>query len=151
MNIEDARDGRSARVTQNSSTDIAEDAVLKPLRDNIILEPVNVALSKIIIVKEETKPLRGIVKAVGPGCYPKKYDNDDKSKRTKMWDSEVFQPTVVQVGDVIELGGYDFRGYTFPSFYWGSKLHLVIREEDISGVLDMTADEVRAEADCVTV
>lgn len=152
MQIEGARDGRSARVTQNSNTSIPAEAQLRPLRDQIIVEPLNVVLSSIIIVKEEVKPLRGIVKAVGPGCYPKKYDHPDKSKRTKMWDSEVFRPTVVKVGDVIELGGYDFRGYSFPTFYWGNKLHLIIREEDVSFVCDgVNADEARAEAQRVTV
>ena len=104
MSILQAKDGRSAHLSQASNTDIQADAKIRPLRDQIIVEPLNVVLSQTIIVKEETKPLRGIVKAVGPGHYPKKYDHPDKHKRTRMWDSKVFQPTNVTVGDVVELG-----------------------------------------------
>jgi len=143
--------GRSASVSYESSIAIPADAKVKPLRDQVIIEPLAVVLSKTIITVEQTKPLRGIVKAVGPGCYPKLYDHPDKHKRTKMWDSEIFRPTQVKVGDVVELGGYEFRGYAFQTFMWGDKLHLICREEDISGVVDgVTADEARAEAENAT-
>ena len=119
---------------------------IRPLRDQIIVEPLKVVLSKTIVVVEDTLPLRGIVKAVGPGCYPKRYDHPDKHKRSRMWDSEVFEPTTVKVGDVVELGGYDHRGYSFPSVFWGGVEHLICREADVSGVIDgLTAEEARAE------
>lgn len=143
---------RSARVTHDSSTAIPADAKLRPLRDQIIIEPLNRVHSHIIVTHENTKPLRGIVKAVGPGCFPKVYDHPDKGGRTKMWDSDVFQPTEVKVGDVVELGGADLGGYSFQTFYWGSKLHLFCREPDISGIVDgVTADEARDEAQRSTV
>ena len=152
MSIQIAPGARSARLTHDSNTDVPAEKDIRPLRDQIILEPINVALSKIIVVHEDTKPLRGIVKRVGPGCYPKVYDHPDKHRRTKMWDSEVFQPCVVKPGDVVELGGYGHQGYTFPSFYWGGKLHLIIREADVSGVLEgVEADAARAEAEAVTI
>ena len=152
MQIESARDGRSSRVTHESNTDIKADEKILPLRDHIIVEPLNVVLSQYIIVREEVKPLRGIIKAVGPGHYPKKYDHPEKHKRTLMWDSEVFEPTTVKVGDVIELGGYDFKGYSFPTIYWGGKLHLICREADVSGVIDgLTAEQARAESEAFTV
>ena len=152
MQIESARDGRSSRVTHESNTDIKADETILPLRDHIIVEPLNVVLSQYIIVREEVKPLRGIIKAVGPGHYPKKYDHPEKHKRTLMWDSEVFEPTTVKVGDVIELGGYDFKGYSFPTIYWGGKLHLICREADVSGVRDdLTAEQARAESEAFTV
>jgi co-chaperonin GroES (HSP10) len=146
MSIKHANDGRSASLNHASNTDVSGDDKIRPLRDQIIVEPLNVVLSTIIITKEETKPLRGIIKAVGPGCYPMRY-NGDKGQRTKVWKSDVFQPTTVKVGDVIELGGYDFRGYSFPSIYWGGKLHLICREEDVSFVCGgLTAESARLEA-----
>jgi hypothetical protein len=80
------------------------------------------------------KPLRGLVKAVGPGCYPKRYDHAEKGKRTKMWDSKRLRKTEVKVGDVVELGGSEIGGYSFDSFYWGETLHLMCREEDVAGI-----------------
>ena len=149
--IEDDPGGRSARITHESSTAIPAEAKLRPLRDQIIVEPLPVVLSKTIVTVEKIKPLRGIVKATGPGCYPKQYDHPDKHKRTKMWDSEVFRPTQVKVGDVVELGGYEYRGYAFQTFMWGDKLHLICREEDISCVnYGITAEQARAEAEGFT-
>jgi len=146
MSIQHAPDKRSASLSHDSNTDVPATSMIRPLRDYLIVEPLNVVLSQLIIVHEDTKPLRGIVKAAGPGCYPKIYDHPDKHQRTKMWDSKVFRPCVVKVGDVIELGGHEFQGYKFPTLYWGSKLHLIVREEDVSGILDgVTAEHARDE------
>lgn len=150
--LDQASDGRSARITHESSVDVKGIEFIRPLRDHIIVEPLNVVLSQYIIVKEDVKPLRGIIRAVGPGHFPKKYNHEEKSKRTLTWDSEVFEPTTVKVGDVIELGGYEFKGYSFPTVYWGGKLHLICREADVSGVYEgMTAEEARAECQELTV
>ena len=141
----------SARLNNDSTSYVPPDFKIRPLRDQIIVEPLNVILSKLIVTKEDTKPLRGIVKAVGPGHYPKVYDRPDKHARTKMHDSETFQPTTVKVGDVVELGGYEMRGYAFDSFKWGDKLHVICREADVSGVIDgMTAEQARAESERYT-
>jgi co-chaperonin GroES (HSP10) len=145
--IENDPGGRSARITHESSTAIPAEAKLRPLRDQIIVEPLPVVLSKTIVTVENTKPLRGIVKAAGPGCYPKMYDHPDKHRRTKMWDSEVFRPTQVKVGDVVELGGYEHRGYAFQTLMWGDTMHVICREEDVSCIVEgMTADQAREEA-----
>ena len=135
MKIEHAKDGRSARMVETCSTDVPEDAQIRPLRDQIIVEPLAVELSKILIVKEDIKPLRGIVRAAGPGHYPWLYDHPEKHKRTKMWESKVFMKTSVKVGDVVELGGYERRGYAFPTIYWGDKTMLICREADVSGIV----------------
>jgi co-chaperonin GroES (HSP10) len=141
----------SASLNHDSNTDIPANANIRPLRDQIIVEPLNVVLSQHIIVHEDLKPVRGIIKAVGPGHYPMKYDHEDKAKRTQMWKADVFQPTTVKVGDVIELGGVEFQGYKFPTVYWGGKLHLICREADVSGVLDgMTEEQARAESRALT-
>lgn len=134
------------RILQTPGAAVPAHMSIRPLRDQIIVEPLKTVLSKTIVVIEDTLPLRGIVKAVGPGCYPKRYDHPDKHKRSKMWDSEVFEPTTVKVGDVVELGGYDHRGYSFPQVYWGDKLHLICREADVSGVVDgLSAEGARSE------
>lgn len=137
----------SALLSHDSSTQVPADFKIRPLRDQIIVEPLNVVLSRTIIVKEDTKPLRGIIKAVGPGHFPMHYDGE-KGKRTKVWRSEVFQPTTVKVGDVVELGGVEFKGYAFPSFVWGGIKHIICREQDVSGVDEsLTAERARAESE----
>lgn len=124
---------------------------IRPLRDQIIVEPLRTVLSKVVLTIEKTLPLRGIVKAVGPGCYPKRYDHPDKHKRSKMWDSEVFEPTTVKVGDVVELAGHEFGGYSFPQIQWGDQMHIICRELDVSGVVDgLTAEQAREEAEGLT-
>lgn len=139
------------RIAHTPGASVPEGMSIRPLRDQIIVEPLRTALSKTIVTVEKTLPLRGIVKAVGPGCFPKKYDHPDKHKRSKMWDSEVFEPTTVKVGDVVELGGFDYRGYSFPQVYWGDKLHLICREADVSGVVDgLTAEQARTESEACT-
>ena len=152
-------DAPGSRPTLDKSTAIPADCKVRPLRDQIIVEPLNMVLSHTIVTVEHSKPLRGIVKAIGPGCYPKLYDHPEKHKRTKMWDSAAFRPTEVRVGDVVELGGYvradgpekEWRGYSFPTFVWGDQVHLICRETDVSGVVDgLTAEMARRESDHAT-
>lgn len=150
---------RSARIDHDSNTSIPAEARLRPLRDQIIVEPLQVVLSHLIVTHEDTKPLRGIVKATGPGHYPKKYCscesicygrhcfNPSKGARKWTWDSDIFQPMAVKIGEVVELGGYDLGGYSFQTLWWGGIKHLICREADVSGVVDgMTADQAREEA-----
>ena len=128
---------QSAELSHRSNTHIEARMKIRPLHDHIIVEPLDVWHSDVLIVIEPTKPVRGIVKAVGLGHYPKKYDHPDKSKRTKMWDSNVFQPTEVKVGDIVNLGSpQGARGYAFQSIMWGDKLHIVAREADVCGIED---------------
>jgi len=127
--------GRSASLSLDSTTYVEPDAKILPLRDQIIIEPLDVDHGTRLIVIEETKPVRGIVKAVGPGHFPKRYDHPDKHKRTKMRDSQQFIPTQVKVGDVIQLGSpQGSRGYAFQSLMWGDKVHLICREADVVGI-----------------
>lgn len=131
--------GMGGELSSSSMTYVAPDQEIRCLHDHVIVEPLGVLHSAILTVIEHTKPLRGVVKAVGKGHYPLRYDNDEKGRRTKAWRSKVFQPTEVQVGDVVELGAVkvDGRmiGYSFQEFMWGSKPHLICREADISGVV----------------
>ena len=139
MAVHEARGGRSASLNHDSLTVVPREANIRCLRDQIIVEPLSVVYSETIIVINDTKPVRGVVKAVGPGCYPKRYDHPDKHRRTKMWDSKVFRPTEVKVGDVVELGTSDGRPFSFQTFLWGNVLHLLAREEDVCGVVQPEA------------
>jgi len=105
---------------------------LRPLRDHIIVKPLNWEPSRVIIVAgDKRKPLRGVIVAVGPGCYPKRYNKD----RSKTWDSTAFRRTEVKVGDTVELGGLEIDGYLFPTVMIGNELHVIAREEDVAGIV----------------
>jgi co-chaperonin GroES (HSP10) len=131
--------GRSAELSYESTTYIEPDAHIRPLHDYLVVEPLGVEHSQILTVIEHTKPLRGLVKAVGPGHYPLCYDHQEKSKRTKMWRSKTFQPTQIKPGDIVELGAVKIdgrmAGYSFQTVMWGTKPHLLCREADVSGVV----------------
>lgn len=137
--------GTGGELSYESTTYVEPEAHIQPLHDYIIVEPLDVEHSQILAVIENIKPVRGIVKAVGPGHYPLCYDSIDKKKRTKMWRSDTFQPTQTKVGDVVELGAVriDGRvvGYSFQQIYWGHKMHIICREADVSGIVinDQTA------------
>ena len=141
--INSAANGRSGELSYDSTTYVPPDEGIRPLHDYIIVEPLGVDHSTVLLVIEHTKPLRGLVKAVGPGHYPLCYDHPEKSKRTKMWRSKTFQPTQIKVGDVVELGAVKIdgrmAGYSFQQILWGSKMHLICREADVSGVIDNAA------------
>lgn len=128
--------GRSAELSWASLAYIESTQSIRCRRDYIVVEPLDVDHDSQIVVIEHTKPLRGIVKAVGPGHYPHRYDHPDKHRRTRTWDSKTFQPTEVKPGDVVELGGYEYGGYNFMTFLWGDKVHLICREADVSGVVE---------------
>lgn len=122
------------RIGNESHESFPAETKFRCLRDQIILEPLDWEPSKIIKVIYHGKPLRGIVKAVGPGCYPKLYDGP-KGKRTKQWDSKVFRKTEVKVGDTVELGGLEIKGYLFQTIWWGGVEHVIAREDDVALVL----------------
>jgi hypothetical protein len=126
--------GRSAELSWDSLTRVPVDKQIRCRRDYMVVEPLQVEHGVSFAVVENTKPLRGLVKAVGPGHYPKRYNHPDKHVRTKTWDSKSFQPTEVRPGDIVELGGYEYGGYAFQTFLWGDRPHLICREADVSGV-----------------
>ena len=126
--------GRSAALSYDGNTILPASAVLKMRHDYMAVEPLGVFHSLVLAVVERIRPVRGIVKAIGPGTYPNRYDHPDKHRRTKMWKSRTFQPTQVQVGDIVELGMVDGNGYAFQTFLWGDTVHLICTERDVSGV-----------------
>ncbi len=141
------RFSNGAELSHKTRTTLPADAKLKPLRDVIIVEPLDGNLSAIIIVINEMKPVRGIVRAVGPGHYPVTYlnANGDKipdyarAQRKQAAHGKRFVPTTVKVGDIVNLGGLDIGGYSFDSVYWGDKLMLMCREADVAGIEEQDA------------
>ncbi len=106
---------------------------LRPLRDHIIVRPLEWRPSSIIAVAGTThRPLRGVVVAAGPGCYPWKYSKD----RSRKWESLQFRPMQCRVGDTVELGGLEIGGYQFPQILIESVVHIICREEDVTGIVD---------------
>jgi len=121
------------RIGHESFDAIPEEAQIRPLRDHLIVEPIPWPFSSILEVVYTGRPLRGKVKAVGRGVYPKRY-NGPKGKRSKSWDSKSFRPCDVKVGDIVQLGGLSLRGYLFPTFRWGKTEHVICREADVTGI-----------------
>lgn len=118
------------RIGNETLDCIPATARIRPLRDVIVVEPYDYTPSTIVDVAYMGKPLRGKVLAVGPGCYPKRYDGP-KGKRTKSWDSKAFRPCDVKVGDKVELGGIEIGGFLHRRIRWGDKDVVVCREEDV--------------------
>lgn len=123
------------RVSNRTLTIVPAETQVKPLRDRIVIEPLDWKPSSLIDVVYSGETLRGRVKAIGPGRHPLKYDGP-KGKRTKSWEAKHFVKTEVKVGDVVELGGLEIRGYLFTSFLWGSKEHIICQESDIAGIME---------------
>lgn len=122
------------RIGNETLTYIAADKRIRPLRDQIIVEPLPWEPSSVIEVVTRSKPLRGVVRAVGPGCHPMRY-NGPKGRRTKSWRAKCFRPCDVKVGDIVELGGLELGGYLHMSINWGGKEMVVCREEDVAGIV----------------
>lgn len=144
------------RIGNETCTIIPADAKIRPLRDQIIVEPLDWQPSKIILVAgTHTKPLRGIVRAVGPGVYPIKYLDQHgdrlpdwkRGARRQMVLSRHFRPTTVKVGDIVELGGLELgtgtasdpHGYLHKTVIWGTTEMVICREEDVAIVCEEMA------------
>lgn len=132
---------RGSRLGADTITSIPATASIRPTMDHIVVEPIDNYFSSVIYVADETRPLKGIVRAVGPGTYPKRYDHPEKHKRSRMWDSKCFRKTEVQVGDVVELGGKEIGGYAFQSFYWGDRVHIIATERDVAAIHPGSLDQ----------
>lgn len=104
---------------------------LRPLHDNLIVQPLDWDASQVLVAIRRGRPVRGKVIAAGPGAYRKRYNAD----RSKMWDTNVFVPTEVKPGDVIELGGlnvFDGQGYAFPEVWVDGAKRFVCCEKDVA-------------------
>lgn len=118
------------RIGNECLTFIGHQESIRPLRDQIVVEPLAYEHTGKLSVVYRGKPLRGVVRAVGPGVYPMRY-NGPKGKRSKSWRASCFRPCDVQVGDIVELGGLEIGGYLFQTVRWGDTDVVVCREEDV--------------------
>lgn len=118
------------RISRKVADIIPATERIRPLRDQIVLKPLEWEPSKVIKVVYGGKTLRGEVLAVGPGVYPKQYNRD----RSKSWESKQFRKCDVKVGDIVELGGLEIHGYDFPTVQWGNDTVVIVREADVTGV-----------------
>lgn len=133
--FEQSRSGRGVAMTDENITFIPAECELRPLRDQMIIEPLDVVHSRVLIVPPHKSALiRGRVIRVGPGIYPNKYDHREKHKRTKVMAGTVFRPTTVKPGQIVHLDGRQSGKSAFDAFYWGERYCLHCREEDVAGV-----------------
>lgn len=121
---------RGVAMTDENITFIPADWSIAPLRDQMVVEPLDVIHSRILIVPQGGDPVRGTVKAIGPGLYRRQYDHRDKHKRTKVWEGMQFVPTEVQIGETVLLDPH----LKYEQFFWGDVLHIHCREEDVCGI-----------------
>lgn len=143
---------RGTRIGNETFESIPADERIRPLRDVIILEPLGWEPSKIIAVAYFGKPLRGIVRAIGPGCFKLQYQDTvtgdwsftmPKGRRKAMRSSNVFRPCDVKIGDVVELGGLELGGYLHMTIRWGCVEMVVCREEDVAIVVENESKTLR--------
>lgn len=119
---------------------------IRPLRDQIVIEPLPLDLNSSIEVVYRGKPVRGIIRAAGRGCYPIKYLDSNgnptqrRGDRKTLTHSKHFRPCDLKVGDVVDIGGLDIGGYLFPLIRWGDIDVVICREEDVA-LLDEAATE----------
>ena len=123
------------RLGNETITGIRADEYLRPLRDQIVLEPLPLDLGTRLTVVYSGKPVRGRVLAVGPGTYPKRY-NGPKGHRSKSWDSKAFRPCDLKPGDIVDIGGLEINGYLHMTVRWGDREVVVCREEDVACVIE---------------
>jgi co-chaperonin GroES (HSP10) len=90
--------------------------MLRPLRDRIVVKPLERVRSDTLLVVDSEPPLLGQVVATGPG------------KRTKRG----IEPLDVQVGDIIRFGADYLK---FPEYREGAEKYLVLQEADVAGVV----------------
>lgn len=126
---------RGVRVHNALLTFVREDETIRCLRDQIVVEPLDIDHGTMLELVYRGQPVRGRVLAVGPGTFHKRYDGP-KGKRTKSWDSKHFTPCDVRVGDLVDLGGLEINGYLFVRIIWGSRDVVVCREADIAVVVE---------------
>jgi hypothetical protein len=139
--FENSLSGRGVTMTDENITFIPASVKLRPLRDQLIVQPMDVVHSRILIVPpHSSKLVRGKVLAAGPGHYPNGYmdkwgnKNAPKGQRTQIYAGTVFVPMEVQIGQIVHLDGRGTGKSCFEAFYWGDKYCLHARQADIAGI-----------------
>lgn len=112
---------------------------LRPLRDQIVVKPLDWEPSKTIaIAGSKRKTLRGTVVAVGPGAYLRHYCHrnlpDGRRERWAVKETDRRVPMELKAGDVVELGGLENGGYAFQEVIIGTEKHVICQQADVVGI-----------------
>lgn len=124
------------RIERKSTDLLPAGAKIRLLRDRLLVKPLAWEPSRILSPVLHSKPLRGLVVAVGPGYRQKKWKYSSSGERIGMSETGRVIPTEVKPGDIVELGGLEIRGYDFPQVLIGTELHFICQEQDVCGVID---------------
>jgi len=127
----------SAPFERAACDSVAPQERVRPLRDTLLIEPLDWQPSTCVEVVREGRPVRGRVIATGPGAYAKRYLTNREGQRCGYKDTHTFIPTEVKPGDIVELGGlniFDGKGYQFQEILVDGKLHLLCSEKDVCGI-----------------
>lgn len=118
-------------------------AKLRPLRDRIVVKPMDAQFSDVIVIAGQNyRTLRGEVVAAGPGAHVRRYDYrrlpDGRRERCAYRDYSARVPMEVKVGDIVEFGylvldGVD-KDYRFTEVYIGSERHFIAQQQDVVGL-----------------
>lgn len=124
------------RLTDKSYHTLLPGESIRPLRDRIVLKPLDCKLSETILAVFSGETVRGEIVAIGPGKYPNRHYRGKKDG--KEWrhikPSQVFRPTELKVGDIVSLGGMELGGYMFPTVYMNGAKHILCEEADVAVV-----------------
>lgn len=104
--------------------------MLRPLRDQIVVKPLERNASEIIEVLHSEKPNLGIVVAVGPGI---------RNKRGYV------VPLDVRVNDTIRYGDTNLNHLNYPEYWEAGKRYLILQEADVCFVAEVNGSEVMCE------
>lgn len=115
---------------QAKTASIAAGETIRPLRDRIVIKPLEPEPGALIVIDSGRKPIRGHVVAVGPGAYRKKYWLNDQGERCKVGEITGRIPTELKPGQLVELLPIRPNEITI-----GGELHLLCAEGDVAGVI----------------
>jgi co-chaperonin GroES (HSP10) len=109
---------------------------IRPLREKIVLKPMQPHISQTIAANWNGEAVRGKVVAIGPGTYPRIHEKGFKNGQPyrTVRDLKAFRACEVKVGDVVQLGGMELGGYLWPHIMIDGEDHILISEQDVCGI-----------------
>lgn len=124
-------------------------AVPRMLRDRLLIRPIEWDASKTIVAIRQGRAVRGEVIAAGPGSYPKRHVKGVRDGKPfhKTYETEIFVPTEVTPGDIVELGGlnaFDGHGYAFQEVLVNNVMHFICQEADVA----IVRDDLHSDCNC---
>lgn len=125
-----------ARHERRAYDSLSAGETLRPLRDQIIVKVLPLALSDSLIADWKGNAVRGEIVAVGPGEHSNVHRRGKKDGRDyhTVSKSRWFKPTEVRVGQVVHLGGMELGGYLFPRIYIEGDECVIASEKDVAAV-----------------